>query len=166
MATEKSQLRIKRKNWYQVYTNSTFGETFIGELPLEMPDQMKGRHIQANLMSLTGNPKNQNINLKFRVEKVVGAKGIAYPVSYSIVSSSIRRIVRRKKDKLDYSFKCSSADGIKMKLKPMFVTKSQTRKSIHISLRKEALAFLEAVVTKSNYLTLFMDVINYKVQRA
>lgn len=166
MAAEKSQLKVKKKTWFQVFTNPTFGETFIGEIPLDIADTLPGRHIQTNLMNLTGNPRNQNINLKFRVDKVVGAKGIAYPISYSIVASSIRRTVRRKKDKIDDAFACTTADGIQVVFKPMLVTKSQSNNSVHHALRKEARAFLFQLAQGSNYFSLFSDVINFRVQKA
>jgi len=165
MATEKSQLKVKKKTWYPVFTNQAFGETFIGELPLTEPNLLLGRHIMPNLMNLTGNPKNQNINLKFKVEKVMGSKGIAYPVSYTMISSTIKRIVRRKKDKIDDSFICQTADGIKVKLKPLIVTRNQTANSVLTEIRKLVRTYLTTMTAGSNYITLFSDVLSYRVQK-
>ena len=166
MAEEKSQLKIKKKTWYQVYTNKAFGETFIGELPLTEAGLMSGRYISTNLMNLTGNPKNQNVNLKFRVEKIIGAKGIAYPSGYTIMPSSLRRLIKRKSERIDDAFTCTTSDNVKIRVKPLVVTRGQTKNSVITLMRKIVRKLLTSIVQNSNYITFFTDIINYRVQKA
>ena len=166
MAAEKSQLKAKKKTWYQIFAIKSFGESFIGELPLTEAELMLDRSISMNLMNLTNNPKNQNINLRFKIERVLGSKGMAFPTNYEMISSTIKRLVRRKKDKIDDSFTCITADGIKVRVKPLILTRYQTKHSVDTLLRKSAREFLTAAVAGSNYFTFFLDTINFRVQRA
>jgi len=166
MAAEKSQLKAKKKTWYQIFAIKSFGESFIGELPLTEAELMLDRSISMNLMNLTNNPKNQNINLRFKIERVLGSKGMAFPTNYEMISSTIKRLVRRKKDKIDDSFVCTTADGIKVRVKSLILTRYQTKHSVDTLLRKSAREFLTAAVAGSNYFTFFLDIINFRVQRA
>jgi ribosomal protein S3AE len=165
MAVEKSQLKVKKKIWAPVLSCKSLGSIPIGEIPITDANLIQGRHIKANMMNLTGNPKNQNINIDFRIENVMGSKGIAYPVSYSMISSTIKRLVRRKKDKVEDSFICTTADGIRIRVKPLLITRSQAANSVLTAIRKAAKDFLTASASGSNYITFFMDIVHNRVQK-
>ncbi|NQV08477.1 hypothetical protein HQ529_01345 [Candidatus Woesearchaeota archaeon] len=158
--------KVKKKRWFPVFTIKEMGERFICELHTSDPQTLEGKTIVANLMNITGNPKNQNVNLKFEIYKINPEKGFAKPVSYNMVPSSIKRMIRRKKDRLDDSFTVVTADKVTVRIKPMVITQSKTKSSIKKNLRVNIKNYLVGLIQKTILIDLFEQIIFHKVQKS
>ena len=68
------QIKTKKKKWMPVYASKDFGEGFLGELLVSDVKNLEEKSLTINLMDITGNAKNQNVNIRFKVEKVEGVE--------------------------------------------------------------------------------------------
>ena len=69
MAQEKASkaTTIKKKIWVQLVAPQSFNSQLIGEIPTTETKKLIGRVVTVNLMSLTGDMKKQNTNIKFLI---------------------------------------------------------------------------------------------------
>ncbi len=163
---KKALLSKKKKFWFQIVAPDIFGKAVIGETIIEDSKQLVGKCIQLSLMSLMGDMKKQNINVTFRVDKVLDGKGQTQLIAYDVTPSSIKRLVRRGRMRVDASFVCQSKDGVKVRVKPFLLTAHETNKSILSSLRKYASAFIATYVSLYDYDAIFKDIVSGKLQVA
>ena len=104
--------------------------------------------------------------MTFEVIDVKGESAYTSVKQYALVPSSIKRKVRRQKDKLDLSFVCLTKDDILVRIKPMLITNSKTTSQVKTALTKATFANVLTLVRALEYKTLVSDVVNYKFQRA
>ncbi|MBI2549447.1 hypothetical protein HYW21_08950 [Candidatus Woesearchaeota archaeon] len=166
MAKEQKTVKIRKKRWFKIYGPKMFGEPEIGEVPTYEANTLRGRTLEINLMDMTGDPKAQNTKLTFAVETVEGDNAYAIPVKYQIIPATIKRLVRRTKDKVDASFLCKTKDQKLVRFKPLLITKNKTTKSVQTALRKTAHAYLQDAVHKLTYEDLILQLVNHKLQRS
>lgn len=157
---------VKKKYWYIITANDALKNAVLGESFLSDPAQLKGKHITVNLVQVTNDSKNQSVNLKFLINAVENNRGIADPIGYEIMPSSIRRLIRKEKKKLSLSFICETADKVKIIIKPLTIIKKTTKGSIEKALRKQTQEFLTKSIQKMRYNDLILNMINYKLQES
>ncbi|MBI5398612.1 hypothetical protein HZB03_04055 [Candidatus Woesearchaeota archaeon] len=167
----KAQARLKvadkwkRKKWFYLIAPKIFGEQVVGETPANSPEAVRGRTVEVNLMMLTGNIKTQNINVTFEVMNVQGANAYTEVKRFELQQASIKRRVRRRKDKLDDSFVCVTKDKKVIRLKPLIITNSKTSQTMKARLRRTTMANLQHSISTVDYDTLIIDLVNYKLQK-
>ncbi len=155
----------KKKRWFQLiapkmFKNQTLGETLVAE-----PDKMMKKPIKVSMMSLTGDMKKQHINIKFEVCNISENKAYTKVVGYEFGPASIKRLVRRRRKRVDDSYICDTKDNIKVRIKPFFVTRAETNKSVMTSMRKLSKAFIEKFAAERKCDDLIYDIIDYRLQR-
>lgn len=161
---KKAPLAKKKKTWFQIVAPDIFGKSVIGETLVEDSKHMVGKTIQLSLMNLTGDMKKQNISITFAVDSVADGKGHSRIIGYEIAPSSIKRLVRRGRMRVDTSFVCQTKDGMKIRVKPFLLTSHETNKSILTAIRKYATAFIATYFSKYEYDTVLKDIISGKLQ--
>ncbi len=161
---KKAPLIKKKKLWFQILGAEIFGRAVIGETLVEDSKHLAGKTIQLSLMSLTGDMKKQNINIKFVVEKIVDGKGLSRIVAYELAPTSIKRMVRRGRMRVDASFVCQTKDCVKLRVKPFLLTTYETKRSIIAAVRKQVIAFMATYIAKQDYDAVFKDVVSGKLQ--
>ena len=149
MAKEKT--KIKKKKWIPIVAPKLFKEAELGETTVAESELVIGKTIKATLMDLIGDIKKQNTVISFKVTEVKENKALTEIVGYKIALSSIRRLVRRGKDKVDNSFICITADNKKVNLKPFLVTRFKVNKSVINAINRSTLLFLTKEVKKMKY---------------
>ena len=140
----------KKKKWYELIAPSIYSEKSLGETPATSPEGIIGRVVDVNMMNLVGNARKQNFTLKFRVVKVQGNKGLTKPIKLSMISSSVRRLIRSGKERVDASFVCETKDGIKLRVKPLIVTRGKTYNSTKADLQNKAKSFISDFAKKNS----------------
>ena len=166
MAKEKkdSTQTWTKKTWYQIYSRKNYTEMLLGESLAYQPQDLFGRYIGANLMNLTGDLKKQHITIKFKIQEFKDNKLYADPVAIIISPSAIKRHVRRGKDRLDDSFLLITKDNVTLRVKPLIITKTNTKSSILKLIRKVCYQALAAYFKKSDVETIFKDAMMLKLQ--
>lgn len=165
MAEKEAELKIKKKKWHLIIAPKIFSEQVIGETLVTDIKSLLNRNISANLMNLTGDPKNQNISMKFVISRVEGNKAFADVVGYIMNPASIRRMIRREKERVDDSFLCKTLDSKGIRIKPLAITVASTKSSILANIRKKMQALIKEGVAKLNYEALLYDLIDNKLQK-
>src|SRR3989338_1626046 len=125
---------------------------------------MLGKTLSHNLMNLTGDPKRQNINIRFKVVEVEGDNGKTKIIGYEIIPSSVKRFVRRNSEKMDLSFACETADNVSLRVKPLVITKADVKGSIAAKMRNSIVQHLIKAIKKMTYSEVINEVITHKLQ--
>jgi len=153
-----------KKLWYPIIAPKVFGSGVLGETTVYDPQAAVGKVVMVNLMAITGNPKQQNTKLKFKIAKMVDNKAMADLIGYELVSSSTKRLVRRNVEKIDMSFTCMTQDKVAIRIKPMLIARLATVGSVAASLRKLTVDFITKYTNETKFETLILDLTNRKMQ--
>ena len=157
--------KTKKRVWIPIHAPEMFGKRELGETLVEDPAHAMGRTISANLMTLTDDIKKQNINVHLRIDRVEKGDAYARIVGYELVPASIKRNVRRSRDRIDISFPISSKDEKTVRVKGMFITAANAHRSILTAIRHHAVGWIGKYVSDITYDELVIDLISQKLQK-
>ncbi|MBU0536086.1 MAG: hypothetical protein KKE20_03920 [Nanoarchaeota archaeon] len=155
----------KKKRWHRILAPKIFNEQMIGETPSIDPNILLGRTVSVNLMSLTRDMKKQNINIIFEVKRVMGDTAFTEVKKFEIVPSSIRRFVRRGKQRIDDSFSAMTSNNRKVRIKPLIITKNLVTSSVSNAMRKKAKEMFVSRIRKLSSDILVQDIVSNRLQR-
>jgi len=159
-----SRIKVQKKLWYKIISPKFFGEKELGETYLTSPDAAIGRIVKINLKDLTGNIKDQNAYISFRI---IGAEGMTLKtkaMGYELTPSSVKRMVRKNADRMDDFYTFATKDGQKVILKSLMVTFHLTHRALQSKMRKELGDSLRQEVRKFDFDTFLSNVALYKIQ--
>ena len=156
--------KIKKKRWITILPTENFRIPEIGETFTAEPSKLVGKTVSVSLMELMKDPKRQNLKITFKIIEVKDNKALTEIKKYEMVPSSIKRLVRPGKSKLDASFKFTTKDKIKIIIKPVIITKSKTTNPVLAKLRKETESYLSNFITKADFAEVFGYVMGFKLQ--
>ena len=156
--------KVRKKKWLKIIAPRAFNNMVLGESYVYDAKQLMGKSLKVNMMTLSRDPKQQHLNILFKVTKLDGDTGLAEVKGFVIVPSFLKRIVRRGKNRLDMSFKCKIKDKV-IRIKPILLTRSQTHSSVLKDLRKTAIEIIAKAFANYKFDDLVMDLLAYKVQR-
>lgn len=165
MAKQVAKAKVRKKKWFPVIAPGLFREQVIGEIHLYESSAMKGRSMNVNMMNLTGNPRNQQINVLLRITDVKEGKGLTEVLGYEMMPSGVRRIVRRGRTKVGDSVVVATSDNKKVRIKPLLVTNTNANKSAAKSIRLGVRNALASFVSKLTYDQLVEEIMTFKLQK-
>lgn len=161
--TEKEKLR--KKKWFPVLAPRLFKELVIGEVYLYEAKSMLGRRMTVNMMNLTGNPRNQHINVRFKISEVKESHGMTEILGFYMMPTSIKRLVRRGKTKIDDSLVVMTSDSKKVRIKPLIITNSLVKKPVATVIRTILRNEISRLVSKLSYEQLIEEIMSFKIQK-
>ncbi len=164
MAKSKSAIKIKKKQWCEIIDSGIFGGAVLGESYVEEPSLLLNKVLTINMMELLRDIKKQNVNLMFIVKSLKEGKGVADVIGYGINNSSVKRMMRRGKERIDFSKAYQTKDGNKIRIKPFMVTRLGTYKSRLTAIRALSDKLLAEAIAKDTYTQLIKDMVNGKLQ--
>lgn len=159
-----STKKVKKKKWFPVLAPNIFSNKVLGESLLTEPSQLKGRFMTMNLMNITGNPKQQSISLQFRIIDVKEGRGITTTVKYELLTSAVKRMIRRGRNKIDDSFIIKGKEG-KLRVKSLAITKGNVSKAVQTSIRLESRKLLKELLIKKSFESTVDDLIKSSIQK-
>jgi len=115
------------------------------------------------IMDLTKNLRGKNLELKLRV-KAEGENLTAEPISARLVSSYMRKVVRKGTDYVEDSFEAECRD-MNALVKPFLITRKKVSRAVRNALGEEAKSFLKGYVKVRTVKELFEEIITNKLQR-
>jgi ribosomal protein S3AE len=154
----------KKKKWYKIVAPKQFNGALLGETYIADPNLMLGKTLKFNLMNLTNDMKKQNINMKFKVDKVEDNKGITSVIGFQIIHSSVKRFVRRNSEKMSLSFACETSDNVYLRVKPLVIARGELKSSIAARLRNTIERELKKIIKAKTYDELMSELITRKIQ--
>ena len=163
MATERQQKKGKdkwrEKVWYSILTPSYMGEKEVATSPAIEPSVMIGRKIEVPIADLTGNFKKTNVKAVFRDENCQGNRCTTVFEGHYITDDSIRRMVRRRKERIDEISKNITKDGYVLAVKVVAVSDIKLISNKRADIRLAIHRFLSEKVSSS----LLQDLVPYLI---
>ena len=139
MAQKKQVKKVqKKKRWISIIAPKVFREIVIGESPVYDPKEMVGKKLKINLMTLIRDPKKQNINITFLINGVKGDSVVTEIHGYEMTHSSLKRMVKRRREKIDDSFVCKTKDDKIISIKPLIIPNGKINRSVATAIRNTA----------------------------
>ncbi|MFP4403045.1 MAG: hypothetical protein ACLFPJ_01690 [Candidatus Woesearchaeota archaeon] len=161
----KEVLKWKKKKWVKIVSPKDFGNVVLGESLVMKPETLVGKTIEVSLMSLKRDVKKQNVNVKFLITNFTNNQANTKLLSFKMIPSFIKRMIRRSKDRIDLSFVCQTKDNLTIRIKPLLITMNNTSNSVLTTLRKKAEFLITQYVKKNDYNKVMDDIINYRIQK-
>ncbi len=147
-AQRKGKDKWKEKNWYTINAPDYLGGKEISLSIGNSPETMVGRKIEVPVSDFTGNFKRANAKMIFKVLSCQGSKCSSEFVGHSLSDDYIRRMVRRRKERIDVIKEVATSDNVEMVLKVVIVTDGKLTTSKRSEIRKAVEVFLvEKAVT-------------------
>jgi ribosomal protein S3AE len=154
-----------RKRWAPIIAPQSFNNIVLGESHVESAEKLLGKSLTANLMTLTGDMRNQAVEIRFDVIKVQDGKGLAAVTGYEMVPSQLKRLVRRGRSKISDSFIAKTSTGRFVRLKPIVMTANQASSGACTAMRLAVREKAKQLVRGFTFDGLVQEVIGYKLQR-
>lgn len=133
---KESRVKTVKKSWFKIIAPQLFGAGELGETYLSSAESALGRTLRHNLKELTGNVKDQNAYLLFKIDKVQGTTLHTVPLGYELTASSVKRMVKKNTTRLDDCFTSVSKDGKKVAIKSVLITSIKIQRSVGKALKK------------------------------
>ena len=119
----------KAKNWYQIQAPSLFDNAPISETLSDKPDSLIGRVTQISMQDLTNDFRKSHIKLFFKINKVEESTASTYFKGHTLTSDYLRRMIRRRKSRVDGVYDVETKDGAYLRVKPFAITEKRIQNS-------------------------------------
>jgi small subunit ribosomal protein S3Ae len=127
--TRKVKDRWKAKNWYQILAPTLFNNVPVAETLAESPDHLMGRVTEVSLQDLTNDFRKSHIKLIFTVDKVEQNTAHTQLKGSMLTSDYLRRMIRRRKSRVDGVFNVETRDGALVTVKPFAIAEKRIQSS-------------------------------------
>lgn len=163
---KESRIKTKKKAWYKIIAPATFGKRELGETYVTSAESAMGRMLKINLKDISGNMKDQNAYIHFRVVNAAGTTLETKALGYELTPSSLKRMVRKNIDRLDEYTTLATQDAQKVVVKSILITVGHTQRSTHGGLRSQLKRLLSEEARKGDFDAFLAGVASYRVQSA
>jgi small subunit ribosomal protein S3Ae len=143
-AARKVKDKWKAKNWYQILSPTLFDNIPVAETLAEAPHQLMGRVTEVSMQDITNDFRKSHIKLFFKVDKVESGNAYTHFEGHTLTSDYLRRLIRRRKSRVDGVYDVSTKDGASLRVKPFAITE----KRIQNSQKKVLRTIMKDTVTK------------------
>jgi len=154
-----------KKIWYEILSSKEFNEVPIGETSSYDSKNIVGRVVRANLGLLARDPRSQNIQIGFEVRDVTENKAHTQIKTYSLVNSYIKRVIKAGKSKADDSFIGESKDKVRLKIKPVILTRYKVQNKVLTEIRKMIRVEVLEYLKREDVNKFISDLIYKKIQK-
>ncbi|MCD6478729.1 MAG: hypothetical protein J7L44_02465 [Candidatus Diapherotrites archaeon] len=131
---KKAADKWKKKRWFKVHAPKIFKEIVLGETPAERENQLLNRTIEVSVGELTGQRKFMPIIARLRVTKVTNDRANTELVGCRVDTAYLKRIVRRRRTKVDSIVTAETADRKKVRVTATTIcgARIESKKETHI----------------------------------
>jgi len=157
---------VKKKKWVPILAPKIFNEQRIGESYVAAAEDLVGRKVTVSLMTLTGEPQKQTISIAFKINKITNGTATTDIVGYKMLPVAAKKLVRRRRNKIDDSFIVETSDKKAIRIKPLVATRGKTTGSVLTSMRKLCRAFLAKTISSMKFEDIIRNVVQKKIQHS
>lgn len=161
-----AEQRAAKKKWFRIVAPAFLGEETVGETLAEEPRTLVGKFVTISLATLTGDMKQQSIHVKLKVVSVEDGTARTELYGFGMAPSSLKRLVRRNSDRIDDSFVCTTADGKRVRIKPVMLTSSKAKGAVQRVLRRLITSAIVREIQSLPYEEAVKSVLSYRLQTA
>ncbi len=159
-STKKVKDKWKAKQEYRILAPEMFGNIEIGRSVADEPGKMLGRKQEVSAQDLTGNISKSHIKLFFKVNEVKGFDAYTDFVGHEITSDYIRRLTRRRRTKIEGSYKLTTKDNVLIAIKPVSIAEKHLQSKQEASIRKIIADTLKSVVNEKTLSEVVKDIVS------
>jgi len=139
-AARRMKDKWKAKSWYNVVAPASFDQVTIAETLSDEPNKLLDRVTEVSLQDLTNDFRKSHYKLLFKIHNVEDTTAHTQYVGHTLTSDYLRRMVRRKRSKVEAVYDITTRDGAKIRIKPFATTdrriQSSQKKIIRDAMRK------------------------------
>jgi small subunit ribosomal protein S3Ae len=150
--------RWKSKSWYNVLAPPSFDNVTIAETLADTPEGLVNRITGISLQDMTNDFRKSHITLFFKINKVEATNAHTEFIGHTLTSDYLRRMVRRRKSKIDGVYDVTTRDGAFLRVKP-FATTDKRVQSSQKKVIREAMKKTIFDQAKNNIMSDFIKII-------
>ena len=128
-AARKVKDKWKAKNWYQIQAPSLFDNVVVSETLSDKPENLIGRVTAISMQDMTNDFRKSHIKLFFKIEKVEEGNAQTSFKGHTLTSDYLRRMIRRRKSRVDGVYDVETKDGAYLRVKPFAITEKRIQNS-------------------------------------
>jgi small subunit ribosomal protein S3Ae len=128
-AARKIKDRWRAKNWYNIVTPPSFDSMTIADTLTDNPDNLINRVTEVSLQELTNDFRKSHITLHFKTNKITDSNAHTQFVGHSLTSDYLRRMIRRRRSKIEGVYDVRTRDGAVLRIKPFATTDKRIQNS-------------------------------------
>ncbi len=156
-AARKVKDRWKAKAWYDIQAPPSFDNVTVADTLADNPDDLINRVTEVSLQDLTNDFRKSHIKLYFKVHKVEETTAYTQFTGHTLTSDYLRRMIRRRRSKIDGVYNVSTRDGATIRVKP-FAT---TDKRVQNSQRKVVREAMKKTITDQAKVCTLAELVNH-----
>jgi len=128
-AARKVKDRWKAKNWYNIVAPPSFDSITVADTLADDPSILVNRVTEVSLQDLTNDFRKSHIKLFFKIHKVEEGNAHTQFTGHTLTSDYLRRMIRRRKSKIDGVYDVTTRDGAVVRVKPFATTDKRVQNS-------------------------------------
>jgi len=157
-AARRMKDKWKAKSWYNVVAPASFDQVTIAETLSDEPNKLIDRVTEVSLQDLTNDFRKSHYKLLFKIHNVEDTTAHTQYVGHTLTSDYLRRMVRRKRSKIDAVYDVTTRDGAKLRIKP-FATTDRRIQSSQKKILRDAMRRTIAKQAKTSTLSEFIKAV-------
>ena len=155
----------KNKLWVDVRAPLYVDDKSLGKTPTTSLDTVVGRTIKISLMDLTGNFKDLNYHLNFKISELEGNLARTEFFQYELSRDFKRAQIRNHRSKIEGIFNFNLQDNAKIRLTAFVVTPKRAAASIKKEVRAEMQKMLEERLKETTFPAFVEELLNGNLVR-
>tara|TARA_B100000315_G_C14312414_1_gene467005 strand:- start:17 stop:595 length:579 start_codon:yes stop_codon:yes gene_type:complete len=162
---KKDVVKKKKKRWFDIVSPKEFGSVVLGETLAEKPEDLIGRTLRLGFGEIMRTGRRSNYGLVFEVIKINEGRAITHVKSFGLVSSYVKRSGGKSKVKIEDSFLGETKDKVKVRIKPLLLTKFVVQGGVERDIRRKTKEYLLEIIKKEDYSVLVSKLVNSELQK-
>jgi len=164
-AARKIKDRWKAKNWYDVVAPPSFENATIAQTLSSDPNLLIDRVTEVSMQDLTNDFRKSHILLYFKIHNVEDSTAHTKFVGHSLTSDYLRRMIRRRRSKIEGIYDVITRDGAKVRIKPFATTDKRIQNSQKRVARESMKKTLETQAKSSTLSEFIRNIIEGNIGR-
>ena len=156
-AARKIKDKWKAKKWYNVLAPPSFENATIAETLADDPSKLMNRVTEVSMQDLTNDFRKSHVKLYFKIHGVEDTNAHTHYIGHAFTSDYLRRMVRRRRSKIDGVFDVTTRDGAVIRVKPI----ATTEKRIQNSQKKLIRAVMRKIILEQGSNQTLSDFVKY-----
>jgi len=150
----------KAKNWYNILAPPSFDNITIADTLSDNPNKLINRVTEVSLQDLTNDFRKSHIKLFFKINKIEDNNALTQFIGHELTSDYLRRMIRRKRSKIDGVYDVNTRDGASIRVKPFATTDKRiqnSQKKIVRDTMKQTIYDQAKISTLSEFIQFIID---------
>lgn len=153
-----------KKQWYEILAPKMFDEQVVGETLAVEPRHLIGRTLQVSLIELVRDYSKFYMKLNLQIDRVEGQKAYTKLMGHDVMRERVYRLVQNYGRRVDVIQDLATKDGVRVRIKTIFVLLKRVGTSMKDATRKVAKAKIEELVPEMTFEELINSIISGELQ--